>query len=361
MERALASAVFTPPFTTVSLPGSGGAIGPDPEDFRVDEQPAYQPSGQGEHCYVRIQKRGLTTPEAVRRIAEAAEVDIREIGYAGLKDKHAVTTQWLSLPVKSAPPEQWKLPEQLSVLDVSRHTNKLRTGHLVGNHFSIALVGLREGARPLAEAIALAIQQRGLPNYFGMQRFGFAGENFPKALTWLREGGRKRLSPFLLKLYPSVVQSEVFNRYLSLRANEGMETLLPGDVVRLSGSGASFVVEDAERENPRLESRDVHLTGPMLGPKMRSAAGRPLELELLAKSAVGIDERIETTLGRFAPGARRDLLVFPEALAIAEDGPGRLRLDFGLPAGSYATLLIREFTRSAWLGSDTRIEEGSGV
>ena len=126
---------FDPPFCTSALPAVGGAIGPEPEHFRVDEIPAYAASGEGEHCYVRIEKRLLTTPEAVKLIAEVAGVDARDIGYAGLKDKHAVTTQWLSLPKKSVPAEQWKLPDRLRVLESSFHANKLRTGHLTGNRF----------------------------------------------------------------------------------------------------------------------------------------------------------------------------------------------------------------------------------
>lgn len=335
----------SPQVTSHDLPGIGGRIGPEPEDFRVDELPAYEPSGEGEHRYVRIEKRLFTTPQAVQAVARAAGIQPREVGYAGLKDKHAVTTQWLSLPVRTPEPDTWQLPDAVRVLESSRHGNKLRTGHLRGNRFSIALDRVPADALPKAEAIARRLETRGMLNYFGGQRFGRGGENLPRALDWLRGGARRRVDALLLKLYPSVVQSHVFDLYVSLRQREGLDRVLAGEVVRLNGSSALFVVEDAAREEPRLTSGDIHLTGPMAGPKMRKASGRPLELEQAAAAAAGVDENVLETLGRFAPGARRDVLVYPEHFTVREDGAGRLRLEFELPAGSYATVLVREFTR----------------
>lgn len=299
----------------------------------------------------------MTTPDAVRSIADAASVDPRDVGYAGLKDKHAVTTQWLSLPIRAIPPERWQLPEQIEVLEVSAHANKLRTGHLRGNHFSIALLGVGHDAGARALKLASFLRTHGMFNSFGAQRFGRDGNNLSLALAWLQGDAKKRLTRFLLKLYPSVVQSEVFNRYLGLRRAEGLTRLLPGEWVRLNGSGATFLVEDAERELPRLESREIHLTGPMLGPKMRTSGQRPRELEERAKLEAGVDQRIEATLARLAPGTRRDLLVFPEGLELVEQVPDRIRLEFDLPAGSYATVLAREFTRSPWLQADPHFSE----
>lgn len=344
--------VHEPPHATSDLPGIAGAIGGALSDFQVQEIPAYLPSGEGEHWYVQLEKRGLSTPELVRRVAQAAGVDGRDVGYAGLKDKHAVTSQWLSLPSRAQAPETWSLPDAIQILAVSRHANKLRTGHLNGNRFRIGLTGVEAGALPRAEAIAERLRARGLRNYFGAQRFGRGGENLERALTWLAGGGRARLPSFLLKLYPSVAQSEIFNRYLTLRAEAGLDHTLPGEVVRLEGSYASFVVEDAQAETARLLARDIQLTGPMPGPKMRPAQGRALELEMEVAKALGVDARVEQTLAKFAPGARRDLLVFPKDLALTEPEPGRLWLDFSLPAGSYATILVRELLRGRLLGSE---------
>jgi len=334
-----------PAFATADLPGIGGRIGPDPADFRVDEVPAYVPTGEGEHLYVRVEKQSMTTPELVQQLARASGVEPRDIGYAGLKDKHAITSQWLSLPGRARPVAEWQLPETVRVLETSRHNNKLRTGHLNGNRFRIRLVDV-QGTAEATETLKQALLERGLPNYFGAQRFGRGGENLGRALGWLRGGGKARLSSFLLKLYPSVAQSELFNRYLSRRRELGLAQLFVGEVVRLEGSSATFVVEDAERELARLHKREIHLTGPLPGPKMRAANGQPLELERRVATEIELTEVAEATLGKFAPGARRDLVVFPEHFEISAPSSDQLELSFVLPAGSYATVLVREFTRA---------------
>ena len=237
------AAPAVPPLATSDLPGVGGAIGPAEEDFVVDELPLYAPSGQGEHLYVRVQKRGLTTRDAVRMLAHATGVPANEIGTAGMKDKHAVTTQWMSMPARRAgAPESWKLPESLNILETARHGNKLRTGHLAGNRFRIRITGTNGDAFPRATAIVDRIRERGLPNYFGAQRFSRGGDGLEAALEWLRgeagAGPRRRTPPFERKLFTSVVQAEVFNRYITARIARGLAEPLVGEVVRLDGSGS---------------------------------------------------------------------------------------------------------------------------
>jgi tRNA pseudouridine13 synthase len=335
------------PFATADLPGVGGQIGPEPEDFRVDELPAYLPSGSGDHVYVRVRKRELTTQSAVALLARAAVVKERDIGHAGLKDKHAVTTQWFSLPKTPLAPERWSLPVGLELLEVSQHVNKLRTGHLRGNRFTLALTGVDNAALVRARAILDRLAQSGLYNYFGQQRFGVRGDNLQRALGWLR--GQERVARhqvrFLSKLYPSVIQSEVFNRYVVLRIAHGLQQPLPGEVVRLEGSGSMFVVEDPEREASRLVARDIHLTGPITGPKMKKAERSARELEDRAIRETGLEPADIDALGRHAAGTRRDLLVFPGQTEVTWEGD-RLVISFELPAGSYATVLVREVTRS---------------
>jgi tRNA pseudouridine13 synthase len=175
----------TPPLWTTALPGTGGAIGPKLEDFQVEEVPAYLPSGTGEHLYVRLQKRGMTTRDATLALARAAGVEERDIGYAGMKDKHGVTSQWLSLPGTATPSDSWTLPPELTVLESSRHGNKLRTGHLRGNRFRIGLTGTGPGAAEHARALLAHLAERGHANYFGSQRFGREGRNLEDALAWL--------------------------------------------------------------------------------------------------------------------------------------------------------------------------------
>jgi tRNA pseudouridine13 synthase len=346
-----------PPFEHADLEALGGHIGPDPEDFVVDEVPLYEASGEGEHWYVRLRKRGATTPELRAAVADAAGVPEREIGYAGMKDKHAVTTQWLSVPVpRTKPPEAWQLPEAFSVLAVTRHVNKLRIGHLESNRFRIRLVAVEPSARarlaPLCERIARA----GIGNYFGSQRFGIGQRNLESALFALSRG---RLGPRAGnrgKFLASVLQSEIFNRYLTARTELSRERVVLGDVVRLEGSRSLFLVENEESEQPRLVKRDIHLTGPMVGPKMKESAGRPHELERAAIASIGLTDALLEALGRSAPGTRRDLLLWPGELRHELGDDGSLSVEFTLPSGAYASLVIRCLTRQdPWLGADREL------
>ena len=341
----------TPPVAYPDLPPIGGKVGPEPEDFLVDEVPLYAASGKGEHQYLHVRKRLLTTPDMVRRLARAAGVNEREVGYAGLKDKHAVTTQWVSLFSKTPLSTELGVGPGIEILQVTRHDNKLRTGHLLGNRFTITLVGVTDGAAARAEAVVARLRSDGLPNYFGAQRFGHGGRNLADALAWLARGARGR-NRFEQKLFPSVVQSEIFNRYLSARLALGQKQLIAGEVVRLEGAGAMFRVDDVEKEQPRLVARDLHLTGPMIGPKMRPAEAEALALEQRLAAELGLDEAMLSALGRQAPGARRDLFAPLGDLAleaINDRSAPSLRLSFTLPAGGYATEVIRQLTHEPFL------------
>jgi tRNA pseudouridine13 synthase len=355
-----------PPVAYPDLPPIGGRVGPEPEDFVVDEVPLYAASGKGEHQYLHVRKRLLTTPDLVRRVARAAGVNEREVGYAGLKDKHAVTSQWLSLFSKTALSTELPVGPGIEILQVTRHENKLRTGHLLGNRFTITLLGVTDGAAARAEAVVARLRSDGLPNYFGAQRFGHGGRNVADALAWLARGARGR-NRFEQKLFPSVVQSELFNRYLSARLALGRQRLIAGEVVRLEGAGAMFRVDDVEKEQPRLAARDLHLTGPMVGPKMRPAAADALALEQRLAGELGLDEAMLAALGRQAPGARRDLFAPLSDLtneAVTDRAEPALRLSFTLPAGGYATEVIRQLTHEPFMappkGAPAAEQEATG-
>ncbi|MCA9598770.1 MAG: tRNA pseudouridine(13) synthase TruD [Myxococcales bacterium] len=340
-----------PELACADLPAVGGRIGPEPEDFVVDEVLDREPSGSGEHLFVRIEKRVLNTQDAVHAVARAAGVRAPDVGSAGMKDKHAVTRQWLSLPPGASDPGSWQLPEGLSVVESTRNEKKLRTGQLSGNRFRIRLHEANANANAACAAIVARIVEQGLPNYFGAQRFGIAGQNLDRALHWLRSGdaARGRGSRFHKKLYPSVIQSEIFNRYLTRRRALGLSTLLVGEVVRLDGSNSVFVVEEPERELPRLTSKDIHLTGPMPGPKMKKPSGVPAELEAAVLGELELSDDLLSGLARHAPGTRRDLLVFPEGLEARVLDANVVELSFFLPSGSYATELVRQLTRAPFL------------
>lgn len=193
------------------------------------------------------------------------------------------------------------------------------------------------------------IATRGLPNYYGRQRFGRGARNLEKALAWAR--GEFRLKGkdrrFKATLFASVLQSEVFNRYVSARVADPA-VLLPGEVVRLDGSRSVFVVEDPEAEAPRVAEGDIHITGPMFGPKMRAPEGEAARLESEALAALELDDEAMTFIARNAPGTRRDVWVRPTGTSVEMASPERLVLAFTLPSGSYATQVAREFTRLSW-------------
>lgn len=334
------------PPTTAHLPGCGGRIADELEAFRVDEIPLYPASGEGPHRYVKLEKRGWNTNAAVRAIAKATGVAPRDIGTAGLKDRAAVTTQWLSVPDTSPEPDTWDLPDGLAIVEATRHRNKLRTGHLLANRFTLRVVDA--DAPDNAAAIRDALATGGTLNVFGPQRFGHDGRNLGKAMRFLDRDGRVsgKKARFERKMWPSVAQSECFNRYAVARQALGFDRLLAGETVRLAGAGKHFVIEDVAAETPRLTSGDIVLTGRLPGGRVPAFADEAGALEAEAIAAAGLTEERLAVLTRLAPGARRDLLLVPEGLTVEADGDA-IVLSFTLPAGAYATRILREFTRQA--------------
>ncbi len=322
------------------------------ETFVVEELPAYRPVGTGEHTYCWIEKRDLTTHEAVRRLARALGVPDRDVGYAGLKDRHATTRQYLSVPGTTPEAALEAKVEGVQVLEAARHGNKLRMGHLKGNRFEVVVSDLAPGElERLGEALE-ALGRDGVPNRFGEQRFGAAGDNVEVALAVLRRERRepdRRKREFLF----SALQSAVFNRVLTLRTERGgLLDLREGDVLQKRGSGGLFITTDLAVDAARVAAGEVVPTGPMPGNReMEPPAGtaaRAIEDEAMV--AVGITRAELEPLGRHLPGARRPLVVPLELGSPPTEGldDGRARLRFGLPSGSYATVVLET------LGIETR-------
>ncbi len=238
------------PFLTASISGIGGRIRSTPEDFQVEERPLYLPCGEGEHLYVRITKRGLSTPDLVRRLSSTLGIKAQAIGVAGLKDARAVTTQMVSLQgVHQDDVSRLKVDDQLVKIDVlGRHRNRLRTGHHAGNRFSLVV---RDVAGHAAEAVPAVLEQlvrRGVPNYFGPQRQGRDGDNYQLGAVLLNDARRRdKLSRSKRMWYLNAYQSFLFNRILAARLNS-LDRVLVGDWAIKSENGACFPVEDAERE-----------------------------------------------------------------------------------------------------------------
>ncbi len=337
------------PFVTSDLPGSGGRVKASPEDFRVDELPAYLPSGAGAHLYVRVEKRGRTTREVVRELSRLAGVSEREVGFAGMKDRAAVTTQWLSLPSARDLAPGLLAGEGWRALEVSRHANKLRTGHLVGNRFAIAVRG---GDLGRAAACAEALAARGFVNFFGSQRFGAAGENayLGRALLLgklddpaVRRAARDR---FTRRLVLSAWQSRAFNTWLSERLADGLfARVLEGEALKKLPAGGVFTCEDAAADQPRLDAFEVSPAGPMFGHKLRPPArGEALAREERVLAAEGLALPDLARGGDETEGTRRAArLRVAVELSPLEGG---YLASFELPRGSYATVVLGELTKS---------------
>lgn len=336
------------PFVTGGLPGSGGALKASPEDFRVDEVPAYLPSGSGPHLYLRVEKRGRTTRDVLRDLTARLGVPERDAGYAGLKDREAVTTQWLSFLSPRDPDPAALAGEGLRILEVSRHANKLRTGHVRGNRFAVVVRG---GDVERARACAAALSARGLPNFFGPQRFGADGRNGEVGKAILRgertpEAARAARDRFLRRLSISAWQSAAFNRWLAERIADGLfAEPLAGDVLKRLDSGGAFVCEDPSADGPRVARFEVSPAGPMFGHRMRPrAAGTPREREERILRAEGITPADLARGGDEAEGTYRAGRL-PVAISL-DAVEGGYRASFELPRGSYATVVMRELMKS---------------
>lgn len=395
------------PFLTPDIPGTGGTIKDTPEDFRVEEIPAYLPGGAGEHLYLTFEKRGLTTLEAIRRIAGALRVSERDIGYAGMKDAIGVTAQTISLP-KVRPDAAMSLRlEGILPLSAAYHTNKLKPGHLKGNRFRITVRGVAADAAATVAVVMERLSARGVPNYFGPQRYGAQGNSHLIGAAMLRgewhdavdcligvpdavrdgewrtaieaywqgdlagagrlmprhcrterevlqrlvsrpgewENAFGAVQPRLRKLYLSALQSFLFDRVVAARL-DGIDRVMAGDLAWKHANGACFLVEDADVEQPRAAAFEISPSGPMFGLRMTRSAGVPLDIELAVLAAEGMScEEFDTGGGRSLSGERRPLRV-PLSDPLFKVEGDSLLLEFCLPKGSYATSVVREITKT---------------
>jgi tRNA pseudouridine13 synthase len=311
-----------------------------PEDFVVEEIPAYLPSGEGEHLFLWIEKTGLSTPEVVNSLARELKLRERDVSYAGLKDRQAVARQWLCVPARAEPLVSLLAIPQLRVLESRRHRNKLRTGHLKANRFQIRIrhpLDLDSGRAAIEH-----LRRNGLPNYYGAQRFGRSGENASAGKAVLRGERVPGLDRFRRKLFLSAFQSLLFNRALSARIEGGrFSTAIAGDVMQKLLSGGLFVCEDPAVDQPRIDSFEISPTGPLFGPKMLRPTGEvaAAEAEFLAEEQMALED-FESGGGE-TQGARRPYRLAITSCEMAIDGDDAW-LGFELPKGSYATALLRE-------------------
>jgi len=398
---------LTHPYLTSSLPGIGGTIKESADDFLVEEIPSYTPCGSGEHCYLTIEKRGITTLEAISRIARSLKVPERDFGYAGMKDAIGVTRQTLSIQWLAVDKALALQLDDLRILAAVRHTNKLKTGHLKGNRFRIVIRGVSTDAARQLPAILDILAKRGVPNYFGFQRYGAQGNSDLIGAAMLRRdwqgcvdhligdpdsvrdemwsaaiGAYRRcepdealrlfprhcrserdvlqrlaarpgeyekafsaVHPRLKKLYLSAAQSFLFDQAVARRI-EHIDELMTGDLACKHINGACFLVEDAAAEQGRAASFEISASGPMFGCKMKQPEEVPLaiETEILEQSGLGLSP-FDLPGGLRMEGERRPLRVPAGELSwnVIRDV---VTVEFSLPKGSYATSLVRELTKT---------------
>lgn len=309
------------------------------KDFEVTEIPAFELDGQGEHWYIKIQKDGENTDWVAKQLAKYFNVSDKEIGYAGKKDRHAITQQWFSicLPgVKTIDLSNFSCAN-IQILDVQKHSRKLRTGALKGNKFKLRLTHVSDD---IAFAERLLLIKQGVPNYFGEQRFGIQGGNLSRGISLLNAEFKER-NRNKKGLYISAVRSWFFNHLLSKRIEQKLwQTLLTGDVVMLEGSKSHFLVDDLCQIQARLQQRDLHITGPLWGRGLSLVAEEAAkwESEQLA-GHLSLLERLEQ-MGLSQD--RRALRVLPGELQGVCLEAGTWSVSFTLPPGCFATSVLRE-------------------
>jgi tRNA pseudouridine13 synthase len=395
-----------PDCITEYLPGVGGLCRVQLEDFYVEEMPLYPPSGAGQHTLFEIEKRGLDTPGAIRLLARELDISSRIIGCAGLKDAHAISRQRLS--VEGIAPERLMAIQypQLKVLWAERHRNRLKIGHLRGNRFVVRIRQVLPDSLMCARAILEVLTQRGLPNGFGLQRFGSRGQthllgrclvqndlaaffrfylgtplpdddpetrtarehydggDVPGALRlWCKphsdeyralhilctqdslKAAYYSLPRELLRLSLSAYQGYLFNRLLQQRLLQ-YDRLEDGDLAYKHDNGACFLVEDAATEQPRADRLEISPTAPLYGHKARLASGCPGERERMLLASEDLTLENMHPRGFDLDGTRRPLRVAIGDVKLCQDEEG-LVVRFELPAGAYATNLLRELMKTS--------------
>ena len=309
----------------------------------VSEIPRFPPSGDGEYAYAYVEKRGLATHDLAAALRERG-VLYKDIGVAGLKDKHAVTRQWISVPARhSGDLEALDALEGARVLETSRHSSRLRRGQLQGNRFAARVREPEPGWESRAQAVVARLRVLGLPNYFGPQRFGRFNSNAIDAVRLLRgenvPGGR-RLNDFFI----SALQSHLFNLNLKRRIELGVYgRVMAGDRARRHDTGGVFIVGDADAESERAGRLEISAALPLYGRKVSGGleAAAALEQEIL--SGLGLRR------SDFRPWARGDWRisrVVAESVSVRSCPDGYVA-EFTLPAGAYATGFLREITKSS--------------
>ena len=318
-------------------PIGSGKLRAQPEDFLVEEELGFQAAGAGQHVLLKVRKRNANTQWIARELARACGCRPNDIGYAGLKDRRAVATQWFTAPQSRLSPEDWIGVQggEYQVLEAHRHSRKLPRGALAGNRFVIRIRDAAVDEAALASRLA-GIERRGVPNYFGPQRFGRAGSNLKR----LGEDVRS-LKPDERGFILSAARSLVFNAVLAERVGDGSwERLEPGDLANLDGRASHFPVQALDETlEARCAQLDLHPTGPLWGRGPPPGSGRVAELE--QRTAADLRAACELVERAGMEQERRALRLPVRGLKWGREGEAVV-LEFRLGRGAYATTVLRE-------------------
>lgn len=321
-------------------PECRGRIRAFPEDFEVQEIPLITPSNEGNHLWLEIEKRGANTDWVARQLASLAGVAGREVGYAGMKDRHGVTRQWFSIGLQEAGDVDWKGWQMADarIITACRHHRKLKRGALRGNRFRLVIRDLEGNTNDLAGRLE-TVKEAGVPNYFGPQRFGHGGFNVVRGSQWLKRGGR--LPRNKKSIYLSSVRSFLFNELLSRRVEDrSWNRLIDGDIACLDGSHSTF---PCRMPDPELDRRcaefDIHPGGLLAG---RNGVGAERDAAAVEQAALADHHALLQGLEKAGMrAARRSLRLVPRVMSWNLSG-AELQLGFELPPGGYATSVLRE-------------------
>ena len=320
-----------------------GVLRQSPADFFVEEQLGFEPDGGGEHCWLWVEKENLNTADAAQRLARFANLRERDISYSGLKDKRAIARQWFCLHLlnRDIDWQQWKDPA-LRILRAERHSKKLRRGTHRSNYFEITLRDVHGDIDALLSRVA-SIREKGVPNYFGEQRFGREGRTFELAKRAVEQ--QSRLKRQQASLYFSALRSYLFNTVLARRIVEkNWETPQAGEVFMLNRSNSVFRQPVDATLLARYQSGDIHLSGPLAGSVSNAEPADDvlcLEQSVLHEHAVLVDYLVNAKV----ESARRSLRLLPENFVADKVGQDVWRFSFTLNRGCFATSLMRELAR----------------
>jgi len=333
-------------------PAGSGAIRARPEDFRVFENIGYAPSGDGEHLWLEIEKRGMNTVDVAARLARLAEVPVRAVGFGGLKDRNAITCQPFSIQLPGRQDPDWSAwsEEGMRIVRATRHHRKIQRGRLAGNRFELVVRELA-GDRDELEERLRRVAELGVPNGFGEQRFG--GNNIARAHRLFRGELRRKPSKSKRGFYLSAARSLIFNQVLARRILAGTwNRVLDGEIVMLDGSHSTFAADAADPDiQARCKAQDLHPTGPLAGDGDAGVTG---EVAALEAEIIAGQQELADGLAKFRLKAdRRPLRMRVMDLDWEFSGDDSLMLRFSLRSGCYATAVLRELLEYRDASHDT--------